>query len=285
MKKYLIDYHTQTIDHGDNKPLLLKETIEAAIKQRLIAICLTDHFPLPPNFQDSTHDGRVQYPDYYWKAIGTKETFKGKIEVDVGAEFDWFPMYREWISDQINKYEFDYLIGSVHFLGKIKDESGERNFCHDFSYEEFMSGLKYYKDIKTLVCKYYQEVRNMIDSGLFDGVGHIDLIKKFNDGSLFNQNEEWYKDQVFQTLDVLTNSSMVMEINTSGWDKKCKEQYPSLWILEDAYKRGIPITIGSDAHTPEKIGSNLDKAIVLAKQAGYTSLVRFKKRKPIIVEI
>lgn len=285
MKKYLFDYHTQALDHGENKSLLLRETIEAAIKQRLVAICLTDHFPLPADFQDSTHDDRVKYPDYYWEAVNVQKVFAGKMEVRIGAEFDWLPTYKELISKQIDKFKFDYIIGSVHFLGKIKDKKGERNFCHDYSHEEFMNGLQYYKNINELIYYYYQEVRNMIDSRLFDGVGHIDLIKKFNDGSLFNQSDKWYKENVLQTLDVLATSSMAMEINTAGWDKKCKEQYPSLWVLKEAFKREIPITLGSDAHTPDKIGRNLEKAASLAKEAGYTKLVRFIKRKKVEVEI
>ncbi|PIP33195.1 hypothetical protein COV53_01465 [Candidatus Gottesmanbacteria bacterium CG11_big_fil_rev_8_21_14_0_20_37_11] len=284
-KRRLFDYHTQTIEHGMNKQLLIKETVKAAIDRKLTAICLTDHYPLPLDFVDSTHDDRVYYPDYLETFTIIQKKYKGEIEVLLGAEFDWFSQYTEWIRKEINKYPFDYVIGSVHYLGAIKDDDGERIFCHDFSKEEFMKGFRYFKEIKIIVKKYYKEVRNMVNSKLFDGVGHLDLIKKYNDGGLFDENDKWYKDAVIETLNIIASSGMVMEINTAGLDKPCKAQYPSFWIIKEAYERSIPITIGSDAHVPKNIGKNLDKAVQLAQKAGYKKLVRFVKRRKIEVNI
>ncbi len=203
----------------------------------------------------------------------------------LGAEMDWLPEYEKWIRAEIEKYPFDYVIGSVHFLGRIKDDRGERNFCHDYSKEEFMKGLRYYVGAEKIVKKYFSEIRNMIESDLFDCVGHFDLIKKFNNGSLFSGNESWYRNEILQTLYVLKNTSMTMELNTAGLDRLCKEQYPSIWILEEAKKRNIQVTLGSDAHEPDEVGRNFDKALEVLRIVGYKSLVRFERRKKIEVKI
>lgn len=281
----LFDFHTQTLEHGLNKTMLMEETVQEAIKRKLIAICLTDHYPLPSDFVDPIPDKRVKYPDYLEEFTRMQNTYKDKIEVLLGAEFDWLPQYREWIRKEINKYPFDYVIGSVHYLGTIEDEGKERIWGHDYSKEEFIRGLRYFQEVKILVKKYYEEVNNMVNSRLFDGVGHLDLIKKYNDGKFFDENEKWYKDAVRDTLDVIASSGMVMEINSAGWDKPCKAQYPSFWIIKEAYKRNIDITIGSDAHVPEYIGRNLQRTVNLAKKAGYKKLVRYVKRKKMEVEI
>lgn len=285
MKIKLFDYHVQTVDHGDNKPILIKETIESAINYGLDAICLTDHYPLPDGFADATHDDRIKFPDRYYMQTKMRKSYINKIKLFFGAEIDWLPEYEDWIIDEIKKYPFDYIIGSVHFLGKIKDEAGIRNFCHDYSKEEFFKGLKYYGCAIKIVEKYFSEIRNMIKSDLFDCVGHLDLIKKFNDGGIFSDKDDWYRNEVSRTLDLLKQTRVILELNTAGLDNLCNEQYPSNWILKEAKKRNIQVTLGSDAHEPNEVGRNFDRALETLRTVGYKSLVRFEKRKKIEVKI
>jgi len=81
-----------------------------------------------------------------------------------------------------------------------------------------------------------------------------------------------------------------MEINTSGLLTHAKEQYPSKWIIVEAKKRNIPLTIGSDFHrdknrSTQQVDASLEYALSLAKKVGYKSVMIFKKRKQIEVEI
>lgn len=276
MKKYLFDYHTQGLAHEKGSKLRIEETIEAAIKKGLSAICLTDHFPLPPDFNDLTKDVRVKYPEYVELVVKTKNKYKNNIEVLLGAEFDWLEGYEEWIENEIQKYPFDYTIGSVHFVGNIPI---------DYTREYFIKTLKVYGGIKKLIRKYYEQIRELSTSNLFDSIGHLDRIKVYNDGNFFSEKEDWYRNEVLKTLNAISKNTSILEINTSGIDKVCKEQYPSTWILKEAKKKDINLTLGSDAHIPEKVGRNLENAVEIAKQARYTSLVRFKKRKKIEVKI
>lgn len=284
-KKAFFDYHTQVLEHGIGKKLKINETVEAALDKGLSAICLTDHFPLPVDFEDPTNDIRVRYPEYIEKVLQAKEKYKGQIEVLLGAEFDWLEGYEEWIKNEARKYPFDYVIGSVHYLtGQIKNGK-RRNYCIDYTEKEAKEALIYFGETQILVKKFYQEVVMCVESGLFDGIGHIDRIKVFNDGSLFSENEEWYRKSVKSVLDVIKSCGQVIEMNTSGWRHGCNSLYPSYWILEELKKRNIDITIGSDAHKPEDIGRDLDKAVVLAKKAGFGKLIRFIKRKKVEVKI
>lgn len=290
MKIKLFDYHTQALDHGLGKQILVEETIQAAIDKGLSSICLTDHFPLPADFVDPTEEKDCTmplslYPIYQKKIQEAKKKFGRQIEILVGAEFDWLPDYWKWTKKQLDLYTFDYAIGSVHFSGTIVDKRGKRNFVIDYTEEEFLKGVKYYQGIKFLITRYYSAVQNMVESNLFDSIGHMDLVKKYNGGSLFSEEKTWYRKKVLETLELIEKFGLVIEINTSGFNRICKAQYPSLWILKEARKRNIKITMGSDAHAPKDIGKNLDRAIQIAKLAGYNSLVRFKKRKVIEVKI
>src|SRR3989344_9624868 len=100
-KTKLFDYHLQALAHGKNKPVLIDETIQSAIKKGLSSICFTDHFPLPKVFDDPTSDIRVKFPNYVWKVQEAQKNFKNRIEVFLGTEFDWLPQFKNWISRQI----------------------------------------------------------------------------------------------------------------------------------------------------------------------------------------
>jgi len=278
----LFDYHTQALAHGRNQKLKIDETIEAAINCGLSAICLTDHFPLPKDYFDPTYDVRVSYPEYVEKVLTAKNRYRSQIEVLLGAEFDWISGYSNWIRNEIAKYPFDYVIGSVHYIF-----GGDGvYFPIDFTQSYFNQAVRHFGDMRKVVERYYSLVQDIAVSKLFDCVGHLDRIKVFNDGSLFDEQSQWYQQQVIQTLDKLATTKIVMEVNTSGFDRAGVSSYPSLWILKETKKRGIDITFGSDAHRPGEVGRYFDRAVELVKHAGYRELVRFvnreKRRVPII---
>lgn len=279
----LFDYHTQALSHEENAVIKIEETIESAIEKRLDAICLTDHFPLPIDFDDPTKDVRIDYPLYVKKVLAAKETYKEKIEVLLGAEFDWLPNHQNYIKEQVTKYPFDYVLGSVHYVLDAKEK--RKAYAIDFKEEDFFEGVTAYGSIEAFVKQYYLDVCDLIQSELFDGLGHLDRIKVFNTGDIFSEESPWYRKIVLETLDILGKSSMVMEVNTSGFYKKNNSLYPSPWILEESNKKNIPIILGSDAHFPEHVGRDLEKTIRIIKEAGYSSFVRFKKRDRIIVNI
>jgi histidinol-phosphatase (PHP family) len=72
---------------------------------------------------------------------------------------------------------------------------------------------------------------------------------------------------------------MAIEINTAGWSLPAAEAYPSLELLREARSREIPLLINADAHFPEFLTRDFDRARVLAREAGYTGLVRYERRE------
>jgi histidinol-phosphatase (PHP family) len=150
---------------------------------------------------------------------------------------------------------------------------------------------KLFGGIKGAIELYYKQIDKLIESGLFDCVGHFDVIKNNYSGDWKKiESQSWYKDMVLSILDKIKKARMCIEINTSGWTWHIGEQNPSEWILRGALKRGIPITIGSDFHRDkygpnQKVDSELSEAIALAKKVGYKSILIFKKRKPIEVKL
>jgi histidinol-phosphatase (PHP family) len=69
-------------------------------------------------------------------------------------------------------------------------------------------------------------------------------------------------------------------VNSAGLRKPVAEIYPSLDLLKACRRRGVPATMGSDAHSPAEVGEGLDLARELLLEAGYASVVCFRKRVP-----
>jgi len=61
--------------------------------------------------------------------------------------------------------------------------------------------------------------------------------------------------------------------------------YPSRDFLEAAFLRQIPIVINSDAHAPEEVAYEFDRAYKLASDVGYKEVMRFEKRKAVPVKL
>ena len=129
-------------------------------------------------------------------------------------------------------------------------------------------------NINKVYLDYHALLRKSAQSGLFDVMAHVDLVKKFGD-----RPTEDLTPEIEKTAQVFKKSGVVIEINSSGLRKPVREIYPSLTDLVIYCKAGVPITFGSDAHAPNEVGYGLKDAYVLAKNAGYKEYVMFEKRQ------
>lgn len=157
---------------------------------------------------------------------------------------------------------------------------------YDSGKNDYIKVAKTFGNFSNFVKEYYKQIRLLAKSGLFDTIGHIDLIKKYNYKKIFFDEEaQWYKNEVMKTLKQIAQSNLSIEINTKGLVKECRQQWPSYWIIQEACKLKIPITIGSDRHLGSEDLRYLDTAIQLAKKAGYDQIIKYAKRKIVEIEI
>lgn len=197
---------------------------------------------------------------------------------------DWLDEFKDWIKQEIEKNKFDYVLGSIHLL-----RLGENYHSFDFGDgkdDKFLEVAQKFSSIEKLIHEYYRQLGLMIKSGMYDSIGHFDYVKRYNTNEeIFSESTEFYRNEVLETLEELAKSGMAIEINMRGLMKSGKAQYPSMWILQEARKRNIPLTIGTDAHKVGEVGDLIDQAYDLARQAGYKEIVRFKARKMISIPI
>ncbi|MFA6269062.1 MAG: histidinol-phosphatase HisJ family protein [archaeon] len=272
-----VNFHAHTTA-SDGK-LSAEQVIEEAIKDKIDFLCITDHYPAPENLDPYGKDFFKE--GHFENLTKLKEKYKEKINISIGVEFDWINGFDEWYKKEISKKPYDFLIGSVHALfTKDNTLSGFWDKKEDLKkFIEKIGGSKKY------VKEYYVQVRNMVKSNLFDCVGHLDIIKINNqNNSLFSETDEWYKKEILKTLDLIAKEKMAIEVNSRGLVKG-DEQYPSKFILIEARKRNIPLTVGTDFHAAGENEPYLGQLYKIAKEAGYAEICIFKKRKQIEVPL
>lgn len=251
--------HTPLCGHAIGEP---RAYAAHAVKLGFKEIGFSDHAPLVSHEDPKITMSIYQLPLYYRLIEDAQAKFKNKIKIKMSLEADYLPGYEEKTEEILKSYPFDYVIGSVHFIGKWGfDDPAERKKWDQ-------------KDINQVYREYYELLRQCAKTKYFDIMGHVDLVKKFG-----HRPSENMSDEVRRTAKVFKDFGAVIEINTSGLRKPVGEMYPSLDCLRIYCKAGVPLTFGSDAHEPIHVGCDFAKALDLARAAGYKEYVTFKKRK------
>lgn len=245
--------HTTLCNHAEGTS---EEYLLNAIKSDTKYFGFSDHAPM--DFDPKYRMKFEEMQEYEAEVLRLKEKYKNEIEVLFGYEVDYLQGHMD---DRVLNAKVDYLIGSVHFI----EGWGFDNPEFIGRYEE--------QDIDEIWQKYFDTIEEMAKSGLFDIVGHLDLIKVFK----FMPNKS-IVDIAKNALKAIKKANMVLELNVAGYRKPAQEPYPSKELLKEAFKLGIPITFGSDAHKPEQVSLYNDEIVKFAKNVGYTECVVFKNR-------
>ncbi|WP_339318087.1 histidinol-phosphatase HisJ [Paenibacillus sp. FSL R10-2734] len=265
-----IDYHThhERCGHAVGK---LEEYVKRGIELGLQQLGLSDHLPLihvdPASYYPEMAMPMSELPRYVEECLALKERYRGVIDLRVGLEADYIEGYEDQIREILAPYPWDYLIGSVHFLGEWD--------ITDYRQVHGWEG----KDELEVYRLYYDAVKKSALSGLYDIIGHMDVIKRFGYGPQTPEGKAEVRALELETLKVIADSGIAMELNASGLSKPCAEMFPAEHLLQEALKLGIPLTLGSDAHDPAKLGDGLQEARSMLWHTGFRELAVFEGRR------
>jgi histidinol-phosphatase (PHP family) len=244
----------------------IRDYIEAAISRGLQVIGISDHSPYFGEKADHAFPKitmpKSEFPNYVAEVLRLKQEYEGRIDVLLGVESDFFPEHAELYRRMYEPYPFDYIIGSVH----------QSNGVSIFNKKRFR-GLTDAEKVRQKEM-YYDLIAQSTRSGMFHILGHIDAMKGF-----YPAFSEIQTEAVDQTLKIIGESGMAIEINTSGKTKDCGGWYPSDEILERALFHGVEVTFGSDAHDPERVGDEWDLVAKRLKELGFEHWVYFKNKQ------
>lgn len=250
--------HTPLCHHATGSPA---EYAKAAIERGLPEIGFADHNPMPDYFDD-WRMGLSDLPAYIESVEMARQEFP-QIPIRLGMEVDFIPGQEAWIEKLAGMADWDYFIGSVHYIAPGWDVDNPK-----------LIGRFQEHPVEEIWALYWRAYEQCIRSGLFDFVGHPDLVKKFGHrpaGDL----RKYYEPAVL----ALSETRIAFEINTAGLRKPAAELYPHRDFVQMAFEAGVPLLINSDAHAPEEVGADFEAARAVAVGIGYRELVRFRKRQ------
>lgn len=264
------DTHLHTCySHGAHTPW---EMHVAAQGKGLKLIGFSEHSPRPLEF-NYIHEYREQLtrflPVYVSEVLALKERAKHyayACKVLLGLEMDWLEGQRDFIVGAIAAHPYDYLIGSVHFLGEWGFDDG-REPWDNASQEECDRRYE----------RYFSAWKDMLASGLFRIAAHPDLIKIFS----VERFHIWLARpesmlMVRKCLQTLRDAGMSMEISSAGLRKACREIYPAPAIMQAAAELGLSVSLASDAHCMGDVGRDFDRLAAYAHSFGFTSQTVFE---------
>jgi len=255
------DYHLHTplCKHARGEPA---DYARRALEIGLTEIGFSDHAPMRQDDFDTWRMRNDQLAEYV-ERVRKAQRDCPRLTIRLALEVDYLPGQEDWIRDLAARYPWDYLIGSVHYVTDswaVDSPAQLREWAA--------------RDIFEVWSVYFERLARAAATGLFEIIGHADLPKKFRYRPARDCTPLYER-----FLEAARRHGCVLELNTAGLRKACREIYPGRAFLERAFQKDIPITFGSDAHAPEEVGMHFAEAVQLARAVGYRQGWRFAGRQ------
>ena len=261
------NFHSHcTFCDGRNRP---EDFVIAAITNRFRAYGFSSHSPLP--FETSWNMSKPDMPDYLAEIKRLKNKYAGEIELYLGLEIDYLDATCNAAIPYFQSLSLDYSIGSIHFLPLNHTLNKEDMACIDGPYRDFEMYLNEYfgGDIRRITESFFASSMQMLETGGFDIVGHVDKI--YMNGIRhpgFDLQAGWYQKPFLQLLDLIAEKGYIVEINCKNYARK-GQTFPHVTSFQELSKRNIPVIVNSDCHQADLINDGREEAIALLKEAGY----------------
>ena len=242
--------------------------VRAAIAAGLGELGISDHYTPIPGKDVAWSMPLTGVRDYFDVIEAARQEAGERLIVRLGIEVDYIPESIDTIGSMLSDYPFDYVIGSVHFVGQFPVDA-KADYWESLSQDRR----------NEMICEYWNLVKEMADTRLFDIAGHLDLYKKFGHRPTIDVSAE-----ISAALDAIALAEMAVELNTSGMHY-VGEVYPSTEILRQCHARGIPALVTSDAHCPEHLTRGFDYGVAELRDAGYTQQAVYEARKRTLIPL
>lgn len=259
-----IDYHTHHVRCGHAYGQI-EDYIKQALALGLSEIGISDHAPIYWQDGDDPMPNiampKAELPAYVDEVLRLKAHYAERIAVRLGLEVDYIEGAEDICAAMLAPYPFDYVIGSVHYVHG-------RNVYDP----QLWKGVS---DPLTTYAEYYRLLTKSAQCGMFDVIAHSTAVIAFAPKPI-PQAIEPLQDAA---LVALREADVCMEINTSGYRKVGSEPFPSERMIARAHQLGIPLTFGSDAHSPSEVSYAQDRVEAMLSRLGVIELARFESRQ------
>jgi histidinol-phosphatase (PHP family) len=196
------------------------------------------------------------------------EFVREETDLKLGIEMDFLPGREDRIEGFLDGRDWDYVIGSVHFLRDEAIDLGEGRWAE---YGIWRSGRP-----DEVWSRYFEALGEAAMTGLFDILAHPDLVKVWGQGAPVPEGDprRFYE----LAMEGISQSDVAIEVSTAGLRKPVGEIYPADVLLRMCMEAGRPVALSSDAHLPEQVGFEYERAVDWLQSAGVERIAVFNRR-------
>ncbi|MHA1851320.1 MAG: histidinol-phosphatase HisJ family protein [Candidatus Thorarchaeota archaeon] len=273
----MFDYHIHP-NYSIDAEGSIEEYCEEALRKGLKEIAFTTHLDTNSIADDcyvNIRGKKVSTRSSVWlvdyeasiKSADDKYQERG-LRVRLGVEVDYIPEIDGTLPENFHSTEFDVILGSMHLIDHIAISDGRAE-----------QAFKRYT-MEEMGYKYYTHLQNAIESNLFDIVAHIDLYRRFGQAYYGDEIRDIWKPHISDLANAMNTHSVGFEVNTSALRRGQSQPMPEASIINELKVEGVStVTVGSDAHRPQDIGSDFEIAFRMLRDAGFSDISLFEKRK------
>jgi len=270
----MYDTHIHTNNSPDSKQSI-DVVCTTAIENGMSAMSICDHAEISLFHMDNFHKLIASSI----KDVKTvREKYGDKIKILQGIEISEFFWDESKLPGFYSLADYDIILGSVHRVKCIE---------HNDSYSRVVMSDTSEENLHIFLRTYFDDMIRMIKNYDFDVLSHLTVPLRYINGKYGRGIEISRHDETIETiLRMIIEKGIALEINTSGLATPIDCCFPDKEIVK-RYKElgGKLATIGSDAHTPDRIGYGFDRAKQMLKNTGFDGYYYYEKRKPIKVDI
>jgi histidinol-phosphatase (PHP family) len=253
-----IDAHVHT-DQSPDSLVPIDVYAALALEQGLPEIAITDHVDFDrrdPAWHFTTFADRertVREAAERWGPLG--------VTIRFGAELTWNTSWADELRDHLLRHPYDYTIGSVHDWPGSPYRRGD------------VGAWITNRPLDEIVGPYYNELMAGVRSGLFDTIGHLDVVKRYLHPWITAAQLAARPDLLEPVLRAVAESGVALEVNTSGLIYPGAETYPSAAAVTRFHELGgTRVVAGSDAHHRDRLAQGFDRAREIIVEAGFEAL-------------
>jgi histidinol-phosphatase (PHP family) len=208
-----------------------------------------------PFWRESARDDLDEYCEFV----------RGETELALGIEADFVPGAEDRMAELLAAREWDYVVGSIHFLRDAAlDMRGD--------WDIWRSG-----DPHKVWRRYFETLGEAARSGMFDILAHPDLVKVWGSAAPVPDRDPRFYYEI--AMEGIAESDVAIEVSTAGLRKPVGEIYPARAFLEMCLEAGRPVALSSDAHRPEQLGFQYERALEWLADVGVGELAVFEGRR------
>lgn len=247
-----VDYHVHSTFSNDAGSSV-REMCNRAVDLGLVEIGFADHM----DFQVDPISSLLDYDRYTREIERTRRELQDSLVIRKGVEIDYQSRFEDTIQNWLRAKRFDFVIGSVHYVDGVLIDGR----------------LRHADNLGYLYERYFSEVVRSTRTGLFDVVGHLDLVGRFvreRDSSLA---VDGFATGMGEVLDAVVDSGMYLEINGKALDEKYGDTMPSREAVGGFLSRGgRRVSVGSDAHLSGEVGRGVSATLGFLAECGARDL-------------